>query len=266
MARYNSVVPVTSFTGASIIATPDAGLLSTFTGTAPYTVTLASPVLYSGIAQSFFNATSGTITIATPAGQIRGPGFTNASTQIIPTQATYTITSDGTNYIITNNEGGPQLGTTGNFSSLLTASSLSVTTNATVTGTLTINGTAVTASSAFTPTNTYDLMTKTYTELKYGKPWTVVSSNVTAAVGDRMFVDTSAGARTIALPAAGLTVGDVIQFVDYSGTFGSNALTVNNNGNPIMRTVDVMTVSTSNAAFRLVWSGAAKGWLIDTGI
>ena len=271
MARYNTVTSASSTTGGTTFSTPSQGLLTTFTGTAPYTVNLASPVLYVGVAQSFFNNTSGTITIATPAGNIRGPGFTTNTSQAIPQYATYTLTSDGVDYVITNNEGGPSVGTTATYSDAITANKssgtgLSVTANAIVNGTLTVNGSAVTASSAFTPTNAYDLMTKTYTELKYGKPWTTVSSATTAASGDRMFVNTSGGGYTINLPASP-TSGDMVQFIDLAGTFASNNLTVGNNGNRIMRILDTMTVSTNGAAFTLVWSGnASYGWLMTAGI
>lgn len=271
MARYNTVNSASSTTGATSFSTPAQGLLTTFTGTAPYTVTLASPVLYTGLAQSFYNNTSGTITLSTPSGSILGPGFTSAATQAVPQYATYTLTSDGTNYVITNNEGGPSVGTTASYSDTITAAKssgtgLSVTANATIGGTFTVNGSSVTASSAFTPTNTYDLMTKTYTELKYGKPWTTVSGAVTAAAGDRMFVNTSGGGFTINLPGSP-TTGDMVQFIDLAGTFSSQNLTVGNNGNRIMRILDVMTVSTSGAAFTLVWSGnASYGWLMAAGI
>ena len=276
MARYNTVTSTQSTTGGTTFTSPAQGLLTTFTGTAPYTVNLATPVLYTGLAQSFFNNTSGTITLATPSGNIRGPGFTTGTSQTVPQYATYTLTSDGVDYVITNNEGGPHVATTGTFSgntSVTGSATFTVGTGATnlggsltVTGVTTLNGSSVTASSAFTPTNTYDLMTKTYTELKYGKPWTTVSGATTAAAGDRMFVNTSAGGFTINLPGSPST-GDVIQFVDLAGTFASSNLTVGNNGNRIMRILDVMTVSTNGAAFSLVYSGnASYGWLMAQGI
>lgn len=271
MARYNTVTTAAASSGGTTFASPAQGLLTTLTGTAPYTVNLASPVLYTGTVQSFFNNTTGTVTIATPSGNIRGPGFTTGSSQTIPQYATYTFTSDGTDYVITNNEGGPAVGTTAVFVDTISANKpsgtgLSVAANATITGTLQVNGSAVTASSAFTPTSTYDLMTKTFTELKYGKPWTTVSSTTTATAGDRMFVNTSGGGFTINLPASPAS-GDMVQFIDMAGTFASQNLTVGNNGNRIMRILDTMTVSTNGAAFTLVWSGnATYGWLMATGI
>ena len=110
MARYNTVTSVTSSSGTNTIPTPSAGLLTTFTGSAPYTVTLASPVQFLGTSQSFFNNTGGVVTLSAPSGNIKGPGFTAATTQTMPNQSSFTLTSDGTDYVVTNNEGGPQLG------------------------------------------------------------------------------------------------------------------------------------------------------------
>ena len=121
MARYNTVTSASTTTGAITYASPAQGLLTTLTGSAPYSVTMASPNLSMGMAQSFFNNTGGTVTLVTPSGVIRGPGFTSASSQTIPNQASYTLTSDGTDYVITNNEGGPQVMTTLTTSGQITA-------------------------------------------------------------------------------------------------------------------------------------------------
>jgi hypothetical protein len=252
MARYNSVTPISSISTSATIPAPTAGLLTTFTGTAPYTVTLANPALYSGITQTFFNSTSGVITLSSPNGVLKGPGFTSAGSQTIPAGATYSIMSDGTDYVIVNNEGGPQVST--NFT---------VNNTLTVTGTTQLNGSTVAASSAFTPSSTYDLVTLTYLQTKYGALWTTQSASFTA--GGRYWVDTSSTAITMTLPASP-TSGDQIQVIDYSGTFATRNLTVGNNGNKIMRITDTMTVSTNGAAFTLVWSGSTNGWLMATGI
>ena len=68
MARYNTVTSAAASSGGTTLASPAQGLLTTLTGSAPYTVNLASPVLYTGTVQSFFNNTTGTITFATPSG------------------------------------------------------------------------------------------------------------------------------------------------------------------------------------------------------
>ena len=122
-------------------------MFTTLGGSAPYTVTLSSPVTTTGVSQSFYNSTNGNITLSTPSGTIKGPGFTAAATQIIPTQATYTLTSDGTGYIISNNEGGPQLVTaltasgtiTANGSVALSPADANVVLSPTGTGVVTIN-------------------------------------------------------------------------------------------------------------------------------
>jgi hypothetical protein len=146
MARFNTVTG--SATVAAVTSTlPNAGLFTTLTGTAGYTVTLASPAAYIGVTQTFFNTTSGNCTIAAPTGNITGPGLTSATSQTIPTNAVLAFISDGTNYILVNNEGGQLVGTTGIFSSTLTANG-AVNMNAvnnnisiapTGTGTVTIN-------------------------------------------------------------------------------------------------------------------------------
>lgn len=247
MARYNTVTPVASVSSAATIPTPQSGVFTNFTGTAPYTVILADPVLYSGLAQNFYNATTGTVTLSTPSGNIKGPGFTTASTQTMAQHAVYTLTSNGTDYIITNNEGGPQLANT-----------------LTVTSTAQFNG-SVTASSAFTPSSTYDLVTLTYLQTKYGQTWSVQSSGFTATAGGRYFCDTGSVAFTMTLPGSP-TLGDTIAVIDYSGTFNARNLTVGRNGNKIQRISDDMTVSTNGAAFTLVWSGSTNGWLMANGI
>lgn len=138
--------------------------------------------------------------------------------------------------------------------------------SATFGGSVQFNGSSVNATSAYTPSSAYNLMTKTYTELKYGKDWVLQSSNVTASSGSRYFVDTTASARTITLPASP-SRGDWVQFVDYGGTFNARALTVARNSQRIMGIADDMTVSTQGAAFTLVFSGnATYGWRMAGGI
>jgi hypothetical protein len=254
MARYNSVAPTRAVTTTATIATPTAGTITTFTGTAPYTVTLASPVLYTGIAQTFYNSTSGTVTMTSPTGNLKGPGFSAGASQTIPSGATYTIMSDGTDYVITNNEGGPQVMTTLTVSSTLTGQAG-----------VSFTGASIATSSSQTVSGTYDIINKNYLETKYGQPWAVQSSNFNATAGGRYWVDTGSTPVTMTLPASP-TSGDTIQVIDYSGTFSARNLTVGNNSNKIMRINDTMTVSTNGAAFTLVWSGSTNGWLMATGI
>jgi hypothetical protein len=157
--------------------------------------------------------------------------------------------------------------TLGGNTSVSGSSTFSVGTGAaTFGGSVQFNGGSVAATSAFTPSNAYDLMTKTYTERQYGKTWVVQSSNITASSGDRLMVNTTSSARTITLPASP-NLGDTVTFVDYGGTFNSRALTVARNNQRIMGIADNMTVSTQGAGFTLVFSGnSTYGWRMMNGI
>lgn len=73
------------------------------------------------------------------------------------------------------------------------------------------------------------------------------------------FVDTSAGAKTVTLPAAPET-GCMVSFVDVESTFGPNQLTIARNSKLIMGFADDMAVSTTNASVTLIYSGSANGW------
>ena len=111
MARYNTGARTLSVSGTTTFTYAFTGGLITLEGTAPYIVTLVSPVFFPGTTQNFYNSTTGNITLSAAAGQIKGPGFTAASSQIVPAGATFTVVSDGANYVITNDEGGPLQGT-----------------------------------------------------------------------------------------------------------------------------------------------------------
>ena len=92
-----------------------------------------------------------------------------------------------------------------------------------------------------------------------GNPWATKTSAYTAVAGDRLFVDTSSSAVTITLPASPAT-GDQVTFMDVSGTFDTNALTVARNGQDIFNVAQDLTVNTEHAAFALVYTGSTNGW------
>lgn len=101
MARYNTVASVTTQSGAATIATPNQGLFTTLTGTAPFTVTLASPAVATGSQQGFYNNTGGVVTLSAPSGTIKGPSANSATDYVMQNQTVVFLTSDGTNYILT---------------------------------------------------------------------------------------------------------------------------------------------------------------------
>jgi hypothetical protein len=140
MARYNTDNPVYATVGTESYSAPGVGRLTRLTGTPGYTVTLTTPSLCVGQAQTFYNATTGNVTLFTPSGVIQGPGFTDSSSQTIPTVSAYTVTSDGTNYVVTNNEGGPAVGTAATFTGDVYISSTSAATTYNTGGALRVAG------------------------------------------------------------------------------------------------------------------------------
>ena len=97
-----------------------------------------------------------------------------------------------------------------------------------------------------------------------GAAWqAVVTSNLTVVAKAGYFVNTSAAAITTTLPASA-TIGDFISFIDYSGTFDTNNLTVARNGHNIQGDATDLTVSVERAGFTLVYVDATQGWLLET--
>ncbi len=81
------------------------------------------------------------------------------------------------------------------------------------------------------------------------------TANYTAIKRDFIFADTSGGAFTITLPATP-EVGDLVTIHDATGDFDTNNLTVARNGETIMGLAEDMTIKTTNATAKLMYSGA----------
>jgi hypothetical protein len=96
-----------------------------------------------------------------------------------------------------------------------------------------------------------------------GTDWQSVQTSTpfTAVAGNGYFINTTSGAIEMDLPAG--TLGDEISFVDYAGTFDSNALTIDQNGTEkIVGSTDPLTVSVERAANTLVYTDGTQGWLL----
>jgi len=95
-----------------------------------------------------------------------------------------------------------------------------------------------------------------------GTSWVAVKTgNFTAVAGEGYFINTTGGAIEMDLPAG--TLGDEIAFIDYAGTFDSNALTIDQNGSEkIAGSTDPLTVSIERAANTLVYTDGTQGWLL----
>ena len=95
---------------------------------------------------------------------------------------------------------------------------------------------------------------------------TVKTSGFTAVSGVGYFVNTTAGAISVNLPAG--TAGDVVAIKDYANTFDTNAVTLVQNGSDKIGGSAVNAVlSTEGLAVTLVYVDATQGWLVtDSGL
>ena len=101
-----------------------------------------------------------------------------------------------------------------------------------------------------------------FAEVSGGTSWQAVkTSGFTAVAGEGYFINTTSGAIEMDLPAG--SIGDEVSFIDYAGTFDSNALTIDQNGTEkIAGSTDPLTVSTERAANTLVYVDSTQGWLL----
>ena len=95
-----------------------------------------------------------------------------------------------------------------------------------------------------------------------GNPWISKTGSYTALNNDRIFVDTTGGAFSIALPTTPST-GDTVRVLDVAGNFNTFALTLTRNGSNIMGAASDLTLSTQYEGVALVYSGATYGWVIQ---
>lgn len=89
-----------------------------------------------------------------------------------------------------------------------------------------------------------------------------VTTSTTVTSNKTYWVDTTGGAVVLTLPSSPSQY-DYIKVTDVAGTFESNNLTVNPNGQRIMRTADNMTVSTNGASLTMIYYNATTGWLLE---
>ena len=94
-----------------------------------------------------------------------------------------------------------------------------------------------------------------------GATWESKSANFTAAASKNYLVDTSSNTVTATLPGSA-SAGNEIRFLDVSGTFDTNKLTIARNSHKIQGVADDIEVTTNRAGFSLVYYNATQGWLI----
>jgi hypothetical protein len=89
----------------------------------------------------------------------------------------------------------------------------------------------------------------------------VTTSTLTAVAGNGYWIDTTSNACTITLPGSA-SVGDQLVFVDYARTWGTNAITINQNGlNFQGETSPNPEYNTDGQSVSIVYSGATNGWI-----
>lgn len=91
-------------------------------------------------------------------------------------------------------------------------------------------------------------------------PWLKKTANYTAAVGDRIFADTSAGAFTVTLPAAPAQF-DTIILTDIAESWPTNKLTVARSGKKIENAAEDLLCDVS-AEIVLRYEGETRGWRV----
>ena len=85
------------------------------------------------------------------------------------------------------------------------------------------------------------------------------TTGFTAVSGNGYFVNTTAGAITVTLPATP-TAGDIIAIADYANTSATNNITVGRNGSKIDgETIDA-TIKINGQVYTLVYVDATEGW------
>ena len=89
----------------------------------------------------------------------------------------------------------------------------------------------------------------------------IKTSNFTAVSGEGYFINTTSGAVTMTLPASP-SVGDIVAFKDYAGTFDTNNLTIDRNGSNVIGGTNNPVISVEGQAGTLVYGDATQGWQI----
>jgi len=99
-----------------------------------------------------------------------------------------------------------------------------------------------------------------------GLAWQAVQTSGFTAVAGRAYpCNTTSSAFTVTLPSSAST-GDQIAFVDYAGTFATNALTLSPNGLNINGQTGSRILNTNREGVIITYIDATQGWVASTGV
>jgi hypothetical protein len=109
-------------------------------------------------------------------------------------------------------------------------------------------------------------LTNSGTASGFGLTWqSVQTTSFTAVKGNAYPCNTTSAAFTVTLPATP-SAGDQIQLVDYAGTFDTNGLVVNPNGNKLEGATSSLQLSGEREGVILTYIDSTQGWIATSGI
>ena len=109
-------------------------------------------------------------------------------------------------------------------------------------------------------------LTNNGTASGFGLTWqSVQTTGFTAVKGNAYPCNTTSAAFTVTLPATP-SAGDQVQVVDYAGTFDTNALILNPNGNKLESGTDNLALTGEREGVILTYIDSTQGWIATSGI
>jgi hypothetical protein len=100
----------------------------------------------------------------------------------------------------------------------------------------------------------------------FGLTWqSVQTTGFTAVKGNAYPCDTTSAGFTVTLPATP-SAGDQVQLVDYAGTFDTNALIIDPNGEDIEGGTDNLQLTGEREGVILTYIDSTQGWIATSGI
>jgi hypothetical protein len=132
-----------------------------------------------------------------------------------------------------------------------------------------IYGNASAATAVLTKGSANTVLTSDGTDISWvaasggGTDWQAVkTANFTAVAGEGYFVNTTSSTITITLPSSP-SIGDEIEFTDYTRTWGNanKFVTININGKKFQSGTVNPVLNESGQSFKIVYSDATEGWI-----